>query len=112
MKYRNPILIILLTMITFGIYGLFWYVLVKNEMNRKGAKIPTALLLIIPIINYYWLWKFCEGVDKVTRRKMSGPVAFLLIFLLGIIGGAIIQNSLNQVSDKMKKKPVSREVAG
>ena len=111
MKYRNPILIIFLTMITFGIYGLVWYVSVKNEMNRKGAGIPTAWLIIIPFINYYWLWKFSEGVEKVTRGKMNGPVAFLLIFLLGIIGGAIIQNSLNQVPAKTKKKPASGEVA-
>lgn len=110
MKHRDPILLVVLSIVTFGIYGLFWYVSVKNEMNRRGAKIPTAWLIIIPFVNYYWMWKFSEGAEKVTKGKMSGPVAFILIFLLGIIGGAIVQNSLNQVPVKTRKKPASREV--
>ena len=53
MKNRNPILVILLALITFGIYSLVWFVKTKNEMNTKGATIPTAWLIIIPLVNYY-----------------------------------------------------------
>ena len=98
MKNRNPILVIFLVFITFGIYGLVWYVMTKDEMNTKGATIPTAWLLIIPIANLYWLFKFCEGVEQVTNKGMTTAVAFLLVFFLGVIGMAIIQSELNKVA--------------
>ena len=104
MTRRSPILVFVLTIITFGIYGLVWYVITKGEMNRRGARIPTALLIIIPLVNIYWMWKFCEGVEKVTRGGLSGPVAFLLIFFLSVIGMAIVQNSLNKVPRKARPK--------
>jgi hypothetical protein len=98
MQHRNPFLVFFLPLITFGIYGLVWYVRTKSEMNAKGAKIPTAWLLIIPIANIYWLYKYSEGVEAVTNKDMSTAVAFILIFLLGIIGMAIVQSKFNSVS--------------
>ena len=98
MQHRDPIMVILLSIITLGIYGLFWYVVTKNEMNTKGAQIPTAWLIIIPFVNIWWYWKFSEGVELVTNKGMGAAVAFLLLWLLGTIGEAIIQNELNKVA--------------
>ncbi|MCX6092536.1 MAG: DUF4234 domain-containing protein [Candidatus Bipolaricaulota bacterium] len=94
---RSPAAVFLLPFVTFGIYALYWLVRTKTELNAAGAKIPTAILLIVPIANLYWLWKFGEGVDYVTDRRMSTGVAFLLVLFLDIIGSAIIQSQLNQV---------------
>jgi hypothetical protein len=91
-------MVFFLSLITFGIYGLVWYVKTKNEMNAKGAQIPTAWLIIIPIANIYWLWKYSEGVESVTSKEMSAGLAFVLIFLLGVIGMAIVQSKFNAVS--------------
>ena len=98
MQHRDPIMVFFLSLITFGIYTLVWYVKTKNEMNAKGTNIPTAWLIIIPLINYFWLWKFCEGVGVVTKKEMGAGVAFLLVFFLGVIGMAIIQDKLNKVA--------------
>ena len=98
MKKRNPILVILLSLITFGIYSLVWSVMTKDEMNAKGATIPTAWLIIIPLVSYYWLWKFCEGVEQVTNKGMTTAISFLFVFFLGFIGMAIIQSELNKVA--------------
>ena len=97
MQHRDPIMLILLSIITFGLYSLIWLVTTKNQMNAKGTQIPTAWLLIIPLVNIWWYWKFCEGVEIVTNRGMETTIAFLLIYLLGPIGEAIIQNELNKV---------------
>jgi hypothetical protein len=86
-----------LPFVTFGIYSLYWLVRTKTELNDAGARIPTAFLLIIPLANLYWLWKFGEGVDYVTDRRMSTGVVFLLILFLDIIGSAIVQSQLNAV---------------
>ena len=98
MKKRSPALVLVLSIITLGIYALVWYVVTKNEMNTQGARIPTAWLIIIPIVHIYWLWKFSEGVETVTKGGLGGAVAFLLLLFLGPIGMAIIQSSLNGVA--------------
>jgi hypothetical protein len=103
MKHRNPIAVLLLPIVTLGIYGIVWFVKTKNEMKRLGADIPTAWLIIIPIVNIWWLWKYCEGVGQITGESISGTMAFLLLFLLsfcgfGVVGMAIIQNEFNKVT--------------
>ena len=98
MKQRNPFAVFFLPFITLGIYGLVWQVKTKGEMNRLGSNIPTAWLLIVPIVNYYWLWKYSEGVEQVTGDKLSAPISFILLFLLGSIGAAIVQSEFNKVS--------------
>ena len=98
MQKRSPVMVVILSVITLGIYAIWWYVTTKNEMNAKGAQIPTAWLIIVPIANIYWDWKFCEGVETVTNKGMGAGTAFLLLFFLGIIGAAIIQSELNKVA--------------
>ena len=98
MKHRSPVAVLLLPFITLGIYSIYWQVATKIEMNEQGAKIPTAWLLIIPFVNIWWLWKFSEGVEDVTDGKSSTAISFILLFLLGFIGQAILQSSLNQVA--------------
>lgn len=100
MKERNPAAVFLLSLITFGIYGLVWEVKTKNELNSLGAEIPTAWLLIVPVVNIYWLWKYSEGVQKATDGKTSNVLAFILMFLLGIIGMAILQNEYNKLGSQ------------
>ena len=100
MTNRNPILVFFLPCITLGIYALVWLVKTKDEMNARGAEIPTAWLLIIPIVGLYWVWKYGEGVEKITGGKMSGAIAFILLFLLGNIGMAILQNEYNKIDQQ------------
>ena len=102
MEKREPIKVIILTIITFGIYGLVWVVKTKEEMNKKGCSIPTALWLIVPFLNLYWIWLYAEGVEKETKEKFSQALAFLVIFLTGPIGLGIIQDSFNKISGGKK----------
>ena len=98
MRHRSPIAVLLLPIVTLGIYYLVWYVTTKNEMNAKGANIPTAWLMIIPIAGWFWMWEFSKGVEVVTNKGMGTGVAFVLLLLLGTIGGAIVQSNLNKVA--------------
>lgn len=97
MKHRSPLAVFFLPFVTFGIYSIVWEVKTKNEMVSLGSEIPTAWLLIIPFANYYWLWKYCEGVEKITNGETSAVLAFVLLFLLGVIGMAILQNEFNKI---------------
>jgi len=96
MKNRSPLLVFLFSLLTFGIYTIYWFVVTKNELNKQGAHIPTAWLIIIPFVSIWWLWKYSEGVEHATANKMSGVLAFILMWLLGAIGCAIVQDSFNK----------------
>jgi hypothetical protein len=97
MENRSLVTVFLLTFVTFGIYGIYWHVKTKGEMNARGAEIPTAWLLIVPFVNIWWLWKYCEGVEHVTGGKLSTVTAFLVLWLLGFIGMLIAQDAFNKV---------------
>ena len=98
MLNRSPIMVFIYTVITCGIYAIVWQVKTKDEMVSLGATFPTAWLLLVPFANLYWLWLYCVGVEKVTGGKTSSAVALLLLFLLGPIGMAVIQNSFNDIA--------------
>jgi hypothetical protein len=97
MTKRSVISVLVLTIITFGIYGLVWFVKTKREMVQAGADIPTSWLLILPFINIYWMWKWAGGVDLVTKGKSSQALSFVLVFVLGLIGMAIVQSNFNDL---------------
>lgn len=96
MKKRNPGLVLLFTIMTFGIYGIYWQVSTKNELNKKGADIPTAWLIIVPIASLWWIWKYAEGVEKVSNGKTSAVLTLVLLLLLGVIGAVILQSMYNE----------------
>jgi hypothetical protein len=98
MTHRSPATVFILSFMTGGIYSLFWLYWTKQEMQGHGADVPTFLLVFVPIAGIYWLWKWAEGVELVTSREMSGPSAFLLTWLLGPIGMAIVQDRLSATS--------------
>lgn len=97
MTKRSPLNVFLLSFVTCGLYLFFWYLGVKDELNRRGAQVPTAWMMIIPIINFIWMWKFAEGVERVTRGSLGAGSAFFLM-LVGLIGVPIIQGRLNEIS--------------
>jgi uncharacterized protein DUF4234 len=97
MTKRSVVAVIVLGIVTLGIYYLVWLVKTKEEMNARGAGIPTAWLIIVPIANIYWMWKYSQGVEKVSAGKMSGAVSFILLFLLSYIGAGIIQSTFNSL---------------
>jgi hypothetical protein len=98
MTKRSVIAVVLLTVLTCGIYGLYWLLRTKDEMVARGAEIPTGWLLIIPLAHFYWQWRWAEGVERVTRGRMSAVIAFVMT-LLGPIGMALVQATFNESSD-------------
>jgi len=95
MQQRSIAKVLLLTIVTFGIYGIIWLVQTKDEMNAQGAAIPTAWLAIVPVVGLWWTWRYCGGVEHVTGGKTSQVIAFVLLAILGVIGMAILQNAFN-----------------
>ncbi len=97
-KHRNIFLVYLFTILTFGIYGIYWEVSTKNEMNRLGAEIPTGWLLIIPIANLYWAYKYCEGFSHKVKKDNNAVLWFIAYVLVWIVMPAIVQSELNKLA--------------
>ncbi|HSX52774.1 MAG TPA: DUF4234 domain-containing protein [Patescibacteria group bacterium] len=112
MKKRSPIVVFALGLVTLGFYSWYWAVVTKGEMNKQGEKIPTAWIWLIPFVGaLWWYWKYSEGVGHITKDKMSGILAFILLLFLSIIGQAIIQDSFNKVDGAPAPTPASTPVA-
>jgi len=97
-KKRNIILLYVLWIFTFGIYAIYWLVPTKKEMNEQGAKIPTAWLIIIPIVNIYWGYKYCEGFAVNIKKDNNTILWFVLYLVIGIIIPGIVQSELNKLA--------------
>jgi len=119
MTKRSVVAVAVFTLITLGIYELYWLVKTKREMVARGAIIPTSWLVIVPFANIYWRWKWAEGVEYVTRGKSSAATIFLVVFLPGYLvmvlgpalAAAFIQAQLNAVTDHEEiSVPVARVV--
>lgn len=92
-KHRSLIGITLLTIITIGIYQIYWYFITKTEMNvvnGKSAKVPFFLLIFIPIINIWWFWRFAKAIEKITKGAVSRWSAFFGPIFLAILAGLLL----------------------
>lgn len=98
MKERNITNIILLYIFTLGFYIYYWFVVTKIELNQQGAQIPTAWLLLIPLVNFYWIWLYFEAAETISSEKINGPVMFVLSLLnFSIIAMALSQIEYNRI---------------
>jgi hypothetical protein len=90
LKHRSLFLITLLTIITFGIYQIYWYFITKTEMNvlnGKEYKVPFFLWFFIPIINIWWFWRFAKAIEKSTKGNVGRWTAFFAPVLLSALAG-------------------------
>ena len=108
-KRRDIAVAIILTIITCGIYGLYWFVCLNDELNELTDKNDTsggiALLLSLitcGIYSYYWMYKAGEKVDTLKANRgqpaqYTGIVYLVLtLFGFGIVSYALIQDELNK----------------
>ncbi len=96
---RSLVAMFFLSIFTFGIYYLYWTVKTKNELNGMGGRIPTAFLLIIPVANFYFWYKYAQAYTTYIK-KGSEPLLYLLVIaLVGWIGMFIIQDGLNEYAE-------------
>lgn len=111
---RSVVGVVLLGLFTGGIYFLLWYVNTKDELNRAGARIPTAWLILVPIANFFWLWEWAGGIALVTRNRDAQIQHFVLMVLVPWVGIGLTQAALNRAIDDNKpaELPEARVVAG
>ena len=108
---RNLVLSIILYFVTFSIYGIYWFVVLTNEMNREtnhphqtsGGVSFLLYIVTLGIYGIYWAWKMGEKSDILKNRYLEYTstdtrVLYLVleIFGLHIINLALCQYELNK----------------
>lgn len=109
-KQRNVAVCIILTLLTCGIYGLYWMACVTNDINKIAGVNDTGggmcvLLDIITcnIYGWYWAYKLGEKIDIINQKsgRPAGNNGILMIILmaigLGFIVFCIAQSKINDI---------------
>ena len=95
---RSPKTVLLLGLVTFGIYGVFWLAQTANDLKRRGgASLPPLWQVLIPVLNLIWVWKWSAAVEEVTAGEQSQAVTFAKVVLLGPFGWAWLQSAFNEL---------------
>ena len=108
---RNIALCIIFSIITCGIYGLYWMVMLNDEVSRlAGEEEYTSGLLVIVfsiitcgIYALYWYYRMGERIDRIRYYQgdpsSSSPILYLILALVGlsIINDALMQDTINNI---------------
>lgn len=87
---RSIVLCIVFSIITFGIYQIYWFVVLTNEMNRlsrhphQTTGFVSFLLCIVSLgfYGWYWAWKMGEKADTLKNRYLEYTSTDTRVFYL------------------------------
>ncbi|MED9969003.1 MAG: DUF4234 domain-containing protein [Ruminococcus sp.] len=113
LQKKNIAVYIILSIVTCGIFGLYWLVVLNDDCNKvandpNGTSGGMVLLLTIVtcgIYGIYWCYKMGQNLDIAYQNRGRAPsnkaviLLVLAIFGLAIISYAIIQDDLNKIID-------------
>lgn len=115
-QQRNIAVCIILSIVTCGIYGIYWRVCIVNELNlasgrnsdTSGGMVVLFTIITCGIYSFWWYYQAALKVNEVRRRNgemMDGSsgVLYLVLALFGlsIVNDCIIQGELNKVASVM-----------
>ena len=99
-KRRNIAMVLILFVVTFGIYGLYWFYSTANEMIQRNKQDENPfvwlIMALVPIVNLFAIWKHAQAVELMTRKKVNGIVLFLLWLVIAPVAIILIQMELNK----------------
>ena len=122
MEKKSIGLCIVLSLVTCGIYGIYWFVTLTDDTNATLGREDTSggmsfLFTIVTcgIYGLYWAYKMGEKVDELKKRRgleagQSG-ILFLVLNLigLGLIAFALIESELNDNIDPQDRQYANLE---
>jgi O-antigen/teichoic acid export membrane protein len=117
-KIRNPLGVLALSLITLGIYSIFWWYFINREMSDYGQAngvpelgdnpvlsvlaVTIGVLVIIP--PFVSLWRTLRRIETAQNRALGSNnigviLLFVLIFipLVNLVVHPTMQSNLNQV---------------
>lgn len=113
-EQRKIAVCIILSIITCGIYGIYWFICLTNDTNTvareedgtSGGMAFLFSLITCNIYGIYWAYKQGEKLDKAKTARgkyaSNSGILYLILWILGfgIIAEALMQNELNQLAQQ------------
>lgn len=117
MKKRSIASVIILSIITCGIYSLYWLVVTTNDIElalgeksdgtcRSGGAALALSIVTCGIYTLYWYYKEAQRVQTLAEARGLRPSStegwvyiLLCVFGLEIVAMALLQDELNRVAD-------------
>lgn len=113
---RNIATNVILSIVTCGIYGIFWFItltndtkIVSEDADFSGGKYFLLNLITCGIFGIYWGYKLGQNINKAKiARNMPTedlPILYLILMALnyvcgvtGIVTYCLAQNELNEIA--------------
>ena len=123
-KLRNPLGVIGLSIITLGIYGIFWYYYANRELAEIGKAhntdecgespgtsvlaVTLGAFIIVPA--FVSAYKFCKRLQAAERLSGAAPgmdpgLLFVLYVFISPVASYIAQANLNKVLEAQASGP-------
>ena len=100
-KYRNVVFVIVISIITGGIYAVYWLVSTTNELRRMTSSAPNPwflLLMLVPIANiivfFWYYWKYSKAIGEIS--DFDPVLLFVLWVIISPVAMIIAQIQLNK----------------
>ncbi|WP_440895421.1 DUF4234 domain-containing protein [Amphibacillus sp. Q70] len=107
-KHRSVGIVIILSLITCGIYNIYWMFAITEEIGYlsgdrsfSGGKVLLLTIITCGIYTFFWYYivgsKLMMAQQKHDKMVKDNSLIYLIlaIFGLGIVSNAIIQNDVN-----------------
>lgn len=103
---RSIPLAIILSIVTCGIYGIYWMIKLNDELNQlagepeatTGVLVWLLSMVTCGIYSFYWVYKMGERTDKIKGINGNTGLIYMVISFLGfgIINYCLIQDTINK----------------
>ena len=104
---RSIVVAIILTIVTCGLYGIYWMIKLNDEINvlagepnaTSGAMVFLLSIVTCGIYSFFWIFKMGERCDRIKGiTGGNSNVLYLVISLLGfgIVVYCLMQDTINK----------------
>jgi len=123
---REPALVLVLSVVTFGLYLPFWYHGIYEDLKALDGRTPTGhgfwldFLFVLLTFAIYGIWvdyQISQQIAEFEERNGLGPVqdtsiiavildvaSYATVFVTNFITSAIQQDQLNRVVEKLESR--------
>ena len=93
---------LLLTIVTLGIYAVYWYYVTLKELHiANGKEANTGLwtvLALAPIANLFAYWHYACEYAQFVDQKYPASVVFLIWIIIFPVAWFLVQTELNKAA--------------
>ena len=105
LKQRSIVVAILLSLVTCGIYGIYWMFEINKETNELAGNVEYTsgwMVLLLSLVTcgiytFFWNYKIGQNVNEINGDS-NMHILFLILSLcgLGIVNYFLAQDAINK----------------